>query len=331
MTATPSQRERLADRRRDITTIKDALTAHAAEIAIALLGEPNQLLSSARELRFRRKGSLALVIEGPKSGRWYDHEDGLGGDLINLIERVHGVTFREAVAHAEQFVGPAPTLATTPAPAACARSVEDDSRRNQCRAGNLWREAELIDGTHAACYLESRHVLEPAFEVGDGVLRFHPNCPFGEGTRHPCLLALMRDLRTNEPRAIQRTALTRTGEKIDRMTLGPKTGAAIKLSADECVTTGLTIGEGTETVLSAMQLGFSPAWALGDADNVRMFLVLSGIECLTIAVDNDESGTGQRAALDCSRRWTEAGREVFRVIPDRCGDDINDVVQRIVP
>ena len=180
-------------------TVAEALTARAAEVAMALLGEPNRSLSSRRELRFRRKGSLAVVVDGAKCGRWYDHEDGLGGDLINLIERVRGVTFREAVAYAEQFVGSVPTLVTTPAPAASARSAEGDSRRNQRRAGNLWREAGPIVGTHAACYLEWRHVLEPALEAGNGVLRFHPNCPFGEDTRHPCLLALMRDIRGDQP------------------------------------------------------------------------------------------------------------------------------------
>ena len=90
------------------------------------------------------------------------------------------------------------------------------------------------------------------------------------------------------------------------------------------------IGEGLETVLSAMQLNFSPAWAVGDANNMRSFPVLSGIGCLTIIVDNDESGTGQRAALECSSRWTSAGREVYRIVPNRCGEDINDVVKRIV-
>src|SRR5437879_5703423 len=89
----------------DITAIRAALTARAAETAIALLGEPNRPLSSRRELRFRRKGSLAVVIDGAKAGRWYDHEDGIGGDLINLIERAHGITFREAVVYAEQFIG----------------------------------------------------------------------------------------------------------------------------------------------------------------------------------------------------------------------------------
>ena len=327
-----------------ISAIGDALKARAAEIAMALLGEPNRSLSSRRELRFHRKGSLAVVIDGAKSGRWYDFEDGLGGDLIDLIKRVHGVTFREAVAYAEQFVGSVATLTTTSAPATCGRSVEDDSRRNQCRAGNLWREAGPIGGTNAASYLKWRHVLQPALAAGDGVLRFHPNCPFGDGTRHPCLLALMRDIHDGQPRAIQRIALpetlmptiqritfsqfTEAGGKIARMTLGPKVGTAIKLSPDEIVTQGLAVGEGLETVLAGMAKGFRPAWALGDASNIEKFPVISGLEALTILVDNDPSGRGQHAALECSRRWTRAGREVLRAIPNHAGYDFNDLLIR---
>jgi hypothetical protein len=297
-----------------------------------------------RELRFRRKGSLAVVIDGAKAGQWYDHEAGLGGDLINLIERAHGITFRGAVVYAEQFIGSADTLATTRSPAACERSTEDDSKRNQRYARNLWREAGPIDGTLAARYLEWRHILEPALEAGDGVLRFHPNCPFGKRLRHPCLLALRRDIHTNEPRAIQRIALTErlmsaiqrttfaqfteAGGKIDRRTLGPKTGTTIKLSSDEIVTQGLTVGEGLETVLAGMVKCFGPAWALGDAGNVEHFPVLGGIETLTILVDNDADGCGQRAALECSARWTGAGREVLRAVLNQTGHDFNDLLVR---
>ena len=53
------------------------------------LGEPNCQLSSKRELR--RKGWLAVLTNGTKAGSWYDHEHGVGGDLIDLID--HGVTF----------------------------------------------------------------------------------------------------------------------------------------------------------------------------------------------------------------------------------------------
>jgi hypothetical protein len=322
-----------------ISSTGDALKARAAEIAMALLGEPNHTLSSRRELRFRRKGSLAVVIEGVKSGQWFDHEAGVGGDLINLIERAHDLTFREAVGYAEQFIGSAPTSATKPAPSACPISAEDESRRNQHYAGKLWREAGPITSTPGADYLKWRHVLQPALEAGSEVLRFHPSCPFGSA-RHHCLLALRRDIRTDEPRAIQRIALvdkhimqmtftefTKGGGEIARRTLGPKTGTAIKLSSDEMVTQGLTVGEGLETVLAGMVKGFRPAWVLGDADNLKNFPVLSGIEALTILVDNDADGLGQSAALECSARWTCAGQEVRRVIPRRSGDDLNDVVR----
>jgi Toprim domain len=123
------------------------------------------------------------------------------------------------------------------------------------------------------------------------------------------MLAVMRDIHTNEITAVQRTALNETGAKMGRMTLGRKTGAAIKLSADEEVTMGLVIGEGLETVLSAMRLSFNPAWAVGDASNVRLFPILSGIGSLTIIVDNDENGVGQRAALQVRKVLLERERE----------------------
>jgi hypothetical protein len=129
--------------------------------------------------------------------------------------------------------------------------------------------------------------------------------------------------------AISRTTFAefkKAGGKVSRMTLGPLTGTAIKLSCDEDVTLGLAIGEGTETVLAAMRLGFRPAWALGGASGVKNFSILSGIESLTILVDNDASGAGQRAAQECSKRWIDAGREVFRAVPNHSGDDFNDVL-----
>jgi putative DNA primase/helicase len=200
------------------------------------------------------------------------------------------------------------------------------------RAAALWREGIEPRGTLVEKYLGSRGVaLAP--ELALRVIRFHAACPWrvdSEYVRVPAMIAVMRDIHTNQITAVQRTALNQTGAKIGRMTLGLKSRAAIKLSADEDVTMGLTVGEGLETVLSAMRWGFGPAWALGDAGNVRAFPLLLGIECLTILVDHDESGTGQRAALECSSRWTSAGREVFRIIPDRCGDDMNDIANRAV-
>jgi putative DNA primase/helicase len=208
-----------------------------------------------------------------------------------------------------------------------ARPIEDRSVVNRKLAAVLWQEAIATADTMVTAYLLSRNIAALSAGIDGRVLRFHPCCPYGN-SRHPCLLAIMRDVVSDDPRAIQRTAFAKSGEKIGRLTLGPKTGAAIKLSADEDVATGLVVGEGLETVLRGMQLGFNPAWSLGDAGNLRSFPVLSGVECLTIIVDNDENGTGQQAALECSKRWIDGGQEVFRIVPERTGDDLNDVIQR---
>jgi hypothetical protein len=56
------------------------------------------------------------------------------------------------------------------------------------------------------------------------------------------------------------------------------------------------------------------------------FPVLPNIKILRILVDNDDSGTGQKSAEQCSQRWTAAGLEVQRVIPTQVGADMADVV-----
>jgi hypothetical protein len=313
---------------RNFGVLRSVLAGRAAEIAPALLGEPNWDLSNNRQLRFGHKGSLAVVTDGTKAGCWYDYENGNGGDIIDLIEHVRGVDFRDAVAYAEQFGGSTSTMVMSPKPAAAARLTQDDMRRKQRRAGELWREAVPIVDTAAERYLVGRGIVELPPGVDGEVLRFHPACPFGEIPRISCMLALLRDIRTNEPGAIHRTAVTPGGDKIGRMMLGPKVGAAVKLSPDDAVTMGLTIAEGIETALSGMQLGWQPAWSVVDAAGVAKFPVLSGIEALTILVDNDESGTGQRKAIECSDRWTKAGREVRRVIPRCAGDDLNDIIRK---
>ena len=150
------------------------------------------------------------------------------------------------------------------------------------------------------------------------------------------MVALVRDIITNQPKAIHRTALDSEGNKIevggcDRMMLGPRGGGAVKLTPDEMVTMCLGAGEGIETTLSMRlrpQFGASPVWSLLTDGGVRTFPVLAGIGCLFIAVDNDANGAGQDAARRCSARWTAAGREVFRLTPRRTGEDLNDVARR---
>lgn len=310
----------------DMAAIRSALAERAPEVAVALLGEPNRAISNRCDLRFGRKGSVSVVIAGSKAGLWHDHELGVGGDLLDLIQREHGGGFLAAIRFSKNFIGSRP-LASRPTPRAA--PIANDPNHNQQHAMEIWIGAKPIIDSPAAIYLAKRQVLAAASSSDGDTLRFHPACPFGEGT-YPCLIALMRDAITNEPRAIQRTALTHDGCKIGCKMLGPKKGAVIKIAGDETITMGLTIGEGLETVLSAMTLlHLPPAWACGDAGNLKDFPVLSGIESLTIIVDNDAGKTGQERSLECSARWTRAGREVIRHVPRRIFDDFNDIIQRV--
>ena len=88
-----------------------------------------------------------MVTHGTKAGGWHDHEKGIGGDLINLIEHVQGGTFREAVTYAEGIIGSVPILEPSPEPATCARSADVGSTGRQRRAAELWRQAVPI-GEH---------------------------------------------------------------------------------------------------------------------------------------------------------------------------------------
>ena len=250
---------------------------------------------------------------------------GIGGKVVDLVLHLDGIEFLQAVAMLagegwdDAPVRPAPRREPI-APAPNKAPTDDD---NSGRALPLWRSplTSPISGTIAETYLWSRGLEydDPAGEV----LRFHPRCPFGSAVQ-PCMIALFRTIEGDKPIAIHRTALTPDAKKIDRRPFGFIAGAAIKLSTDEIVTMGLHIGEGTETTLAAMARDFHPAWALGSAGGIAKFPILSGIESLTLIVDNDQAS--RAAARECGDPWREAGREVVLIVPRRHGADMADIL-----
>jgi hypothetical protein len=140
------------------------------------------------------------------------------------------------------------------------------------------------------------------------------------------MLALVRDIKTDAPIAIHRTALTKDDppQKIGRMSLGPVSAGAIKISPDFEVHEGLMIGEGIETVLSASKhYQFKPVWSLIDAGKLAKFPVLSGIECVTVVVDNDAAGI--EAAEQCADRLLEAAIDVITT-QTKGVNDFNDLI-----
>jgi hypothetical protein len=207
----------------------------------------------------------------------------------------------------------------------------DEERERQRKleaAARIWREALHIEGTPGALYFYKRGIdltLLPDF----GGLRWHPKCPW-QGGPTGCVIARFTDAVTAEPRGIWRRPIKK-GEK--PRSLGPMAGCVIRLWPDAEVSTGLVLGEGIETTLAAALhithhgTLLQPAWAAGNAGSMADLPVLPGIEALTLLVDNDANGAGQRAAAECARRWIAAGREVVRLTPKIVGYDFNDIVK----
>ena len=154
----------------EIHLVRGALVRNAADVALAILGEPNWKLSRARELRFGNRGSVAIAVKGPKAGHWYDHENREGGDLFRLIQRAHRCSFGEAILYAMRLLDGVPP----PARHSTRATVKSNFETTAAYALKLFSEAVRILNTPAAGYLNWRGVLDQALEAGDGVIRFIP-------------------------------------------------------------------------------------------------------------------------------------------------------------
>lgn len=305
----------------DIDRLRAALRERAGDVAEALLGEPTSRTHA--ELRWGRRGSLALRLSGDRRGLWHDHERGEGGDLLALIRRERRCGFPEAVRFARGLIGEPPPQRPAPPPRPQPEPREADTER---LALAIWREAVPAAGTVAERYLAARGLRLPeppddapwARAAYADVLRFHPACPRGP-ERLPAMLALMTCPHRNVPVGVHRTFLRADGtdrlrDERGKAMLGR--AGVIRLTPDDEVTLGVGLTEGIETGLAVIQrLGWRPIWVATSAGAIGTFPVLAGIQAVTIFADCDAAG--QRAAETCARRWAEAGREAVIATPPK--------------
>ncbi|HEX3312304.1 MAG TPA: hypothetical protein VHS32_39180, partial [Streptosporangiaceae bacterium] len=65
-------------------TGQDEFGPRMSIVAQLLLGEPNCHLSNGKELRYGTHGSLSVDLG---AGRWFDHENKVGGGVLDLVQR----------------------------------------------------------------------------------------------------------------------------------------------------------------------------------------------------------------------------------------------------
>jgi hypothetical protein len=269
-------------------------------------------------------------------GQFLCRPSGATGDVIDLVQHAEGVDFNEAVEIILEG-----DFAISPAAAEVDDSDAARRERNARLAVETWERARPISESRVAlAYFGLRAIDVSSFPHGAG-LRFLPDCPWEiEGVGRvfrACVIARFSDAATAEPmRSIWRRNITpialdsggRGCQWRPPKALGARAGGIIRLWPGAAHEGPLCVGEGVETVLSAVLLGAasSPTWAAGDASALSALPVIDGVGRLKIIVDNDPAGWEALARV--GRRWKEAGRQVRRVAPDREGEDFNDIVRR---
>lgn len=268
---------------------------------------------------------------------WLCRQCGKNGDAIALVQHLDGVSFREAV---EIITGHRPEpVRDRPEPQPAASGTKPRQKPDNdtsSYAARIWRESGDPRTTPTALYLRFR-----GLELTDDLLpclRFHRRCLI----RHEwtaAMVALVRNVRTDEPQGVQCTCLDAEGHKREingecRYSFGHIAGGAIKITPDEDVTLALGLAEGLETALSMRQLpefGMTPVWAVVTAQNLRTFPVLPGIEGLFVGIDNDKSQTGDKKSAELVRRYLDAGIDVTTLRSTAIGTDLNDVIREAAP
>jgi putative DNA primase/helicase len=304
---TCTNRRSTRPQRSDIDDVVRALALRAEAVAISLLGAPSS--TSQRALYWGSRGSFCLCRVGHKRGLWIYRETDDGGNLLQLIARVHGVSIGAAIriAEAEFLAGYTPLVAKdyTPHPAVTRTEPDDDAEARIAFARRMSSEAKTIRGTLAEIYFAVVRGLDVQRLDVDHALRWH--------ARARAVIGLMTHAITGEPVGVHRTFLNPDGTKRERKMLGRQ--GVIRLSPDDAVTTSLAITEGVEDALAVLLSGWAPVWAATSSGAIARFPVLPGIETLTIFADADDAGL--RAAETCRDRWRDAGREAVIVVPGR--------------
>jgi P4 family phage/plasmid primase-like protien len=326
----PGSRARAATRM-SVAQLADMLEHRIADLARELLGEPNRELSSAQQLRFGTKGSVAVEIDGANKGRWYDHEHGAGGAALELIGYRLGLDDKAAWDWARSWLGepdagPSWTETSPASPALSASGSagprEPTPEERAEKVAEIVRRSESLVSTPVLAYLRHR-----------GITATPPDCiryrqyayrQFG------AMVALATD-DAGEVLALQQVYLTAEGRKApvkvvkrtNKAADGWAKCAAVRLPGRE----PLVLCEGVETALSVWQATGQETWACLGISNIGRAPVPANATVI-VARDGDLPGSkaeGQiaRAASMLAHR----GMTVLIATPPE-EQDFNDVLVR---
>jgi hypothetical protein len=201
--------------------------------------------------------------------------------------------------------------------AQAAREAQEQSKRAETRedAETIWNASVGLAGTLGETHLRGRGIVGAGWPPS---LRFHPNCPLGEWSTAPAIVARVDDL-DGTLCAVWRIFLRTNGMNLAdgdgkklKLGLGPAGGGAVRLGG---IAPKIGIAEGVETALGAALLTGCrfPVWAALSTAGMIGLEVPLGVEHVTIFPDGDapirKKGDSYEPAVPAGRKAAVALRE----------------------
>ena len=218
--------------------------------------------------------------------RYYCFGCGAGGDVLDFVQRLHGVDLRGA---GEMLSGGnLPTTHYAPLP------PPDDASNRVEEAKAIWDAAQPAPGTLAERYLHHRAIrIAMPESIRFTALRYGKS-----GPQHPVLLAAVSSV-DGQFIGMQRTYLNESGTgkaavPKPKLSLGRVSGGAVRLSPPAA---SLVVCEGLEDGLSLQQELGKAVWVAAGASMLPAMLFPEMVRSVAVGGDNDDAG---RAAANKS-------------------------------
>lgn len=235
----------------------------------------------------------------------FDDKDGRGsyicrvcgpGDGFNLLQRVKGIGFSEALKLVAELSGEARPIKVSDGP-------NPEEVRKEVRA--IWgRSLPLAEVSAVAAWWNLRVGEVPHSTELRGV----PSLKCGIDGAFPAMVARIKDAK-GESVSLHRTYLSNDGQKAPvqsprrLMPLPLPDGSAIRVFPHEGV---LGVAEGIENAVSCRVMFGVPTWSLINAVNMKAFVPPPDVQKLIIFADFDASFAGQASAMDLARKlWAK--------------------------
>lgn len=293
-----------------------------------------------------KHGACPICCEGTDRFR-FDDKDGRGtyicnqcgaGDGLKLLMLHSGYNFKEALNFIERTLNgnPEPIGSILKRIKPLAHSVIEASKEKRKKLIDVWSQSKpIVQGDFSDRYLQARGIKLQSWSKS---LRYHPNLPYYDDEKgmvigkFPAMIALVQD-QYNKGVSLHRTYLgdgckanVRKPKKLMSPAIkGSILGGAIRLYPP-AKDRALVLAEGIETALAIHIATGLSVWATVSALGMERIILPTNLSNVIIAVDNDHSGTGQKAAAELAYRLLADGKKVKCIMPSHVGSDLADLL-----